>query len=246
MSMYKLLLTLLISSWVSCVFGQRPKELMYFFNKSDRWCMNSITLSSDSVYFYSGSCESDAALAKGKWRIDSNRLTLSNFDRKDAWPAATVTAKEFYAADSVHFTITDYFGKPYRNLLMVFFDSTGKEDEVYADSNGCIIIPKDRCFVYDFNYRKSMDNRGVDSLSYTVKPHMNDIAITIDYPGYANLEHEIRTIDFEHLEFIINEGMLYDETGKVVYDNKYLSAVPEQKPISKPAKTTEHNAPAHE
>jgi len=61
-----------------------------------------------------------------------------------------------------------------------------------------------------------------DSIAGVVRPGMNDIAITIDYPASTRLGYEVHPIDFEHLEFVISDGMLYDETGKVVYDNKYF------------------------
>ena len=69
--------------------------------------MNSITVSSDSVYFYAGSCENEVALAKGKWHMNGDTLVLANFDRKDAWPHAVVSSVADASDDSIHLNITD-------------------------------------------------------------------------------------------------------------------------------------------
>lgn|GEM_PF-1834961 len=240
MPIIRFVFTFFFSLIISFAFAQRPSEVMYFFNKTDRACINNITLSSDSIYFYTGICEDDAAVAKGKWKINNDTLTLTNFDRKDCWPHYAVTAKEYTSPDSVHVSITDYFGKPFHDMRITFFDSAGKEYYEFADSNGLITLPRDHAVNYYFtlmNADSAMHK--ADSLAGVVKQGMNDIAIVIDYPSSTRLGYELHPIDFERLTFIISDGMLYDETGKVVYDNRYfIEGITPVKPDQKAAPKT--------
>ena len=236
---------LAICMFFTAAAGDKPHEAMYFFNKSDRWCMNSITVSSDSVYFYAGSCENEVALAKGKWHMNGDTLVLANFDRKDAWPHTVVSSVADASDDSIHLNITDYFNAPYTNIPLTVFDSAGKENYCFADTNGNITLPKGAWTAFALNYKLHSASQGTDSVFYNFADYKTSISINIDYPNSAALDREAVTIDFEHLEFIVKDGMLYDETGKAIYDNKYLSDVPELKPISKPGKPIPNSVPAH-
>jgi len=205
--------------------AQQPHSLHYFFNRDTVGnCVRAITLSDDSVYFYSGVCETDVAIAKGKWVIDSDRLVLSNFDRTDSWPACKVSSKPFYAPDSVHFTVTDYFGKPFAGMRLLVSDSAGNAGYAYTDSAGCITLGKAQCVGYCFKYLlDEAEARNKEENGFTVTAGQNDITINIAFPAMADLGYGARVIDFEHLEFTIKEGVLTDDTGKPIYNNHYFT-----------------------
>ena len=214
----------------------QPHPIHYFFNRDTTGnCVRAITLSDDSVYFYAGVCETDVAIAKGKWTMDSGRLILSNFDRADSWPACKVNTRPFYTADSVHFSITDYFGRRFAGMRLLISDSAGNADYTYTDSAGCITLARAQCTGYCFKYLlDEAEARNREENGFTVTDGHNDISINIAFPAMADLSYGARVIDFEHLEFMVKEGVLTDENGKAIYDNHYFTEP--GKPVTPPAK----------
>ena len=129
------------------VFGQKKPEVYKdFWNNEDKFIINHLVLSSDSLFFNLGSCECGKEFyGKGKWRMKGNTLYLYGFDSTKAYPNSSVKVINGGPGDSVIISAYDYFSKPMKGLMLgLIYNDTTKFETSYefVDSSGTLIVSK--------------------------------------------------------------------------------------------------------
>lgn len=138
--------------------AQKPPQLKkWFWRDNGFYSIDHLTLSSDSIFFYSSYCECGRVfVSKGTWKIKGNSLYLNGWDSTKAYPKPKL---EFIKGESEYVTIIvkDYFQKPFDGISLELIprgDSTNANAVmIFADSLGKFTISKTEYAAFYFVYQ---------------------------------------------------------------------------------------------
>ena len=199
---------------IKTAYAQKyPKEYMSFIDHRDRWFINNIILSDDSVFFYLGCGENNTYLSKGKWTIKEGKLILNGFDSSIIFPKAKMEFSAYKSKDSVHILVLDYFDNPAFDAQIDVYGIDGKMQPFFPDSAGNIYLSRDQCVTFGLDYElRQADNP--QNINYSISTKTNKIIIYLDYP--IGLYNELFARNFKAV-FDLKDGRLYRD-GNLVYD----------------------------
>ena len=214
------IITLLFSD---AVFGQeKPEVYKSFWNNNDKFIINHLVLSSDSLFFSLSSCECGKEFyGKGTWRMKGNTLYLYGFDSTKAYPNSSVKLINGEPSDSVIITAYDYFNNPMKDLILgLIYNDTTKFETSYefADSLGRIMVSKNKFGGFYLLYEARGENIWIKDKNpyYTFEKKTNEVIINIDF-AQAALDRQPVPFNFGIQKLKIKQGNLYSESGKLIY-----------------------------
>ena len=218
-------LIVLLSIFLSLnTFAQKPKLLKWYINDQGfPFGYDHLTLSSDSIFFYTASTENGCYLAKGNWKIKKNKLYLNSWDSIRAYPKLHIDFIKGSDTNNVIIKSFDYFGDPITGLSLGLIKHNQRDisnaEIVFADSLGQFLLSKLEVegffLIYQF-YNSSAFKYDSSIQSYKLEPYITQINIDIQPAAAGALDRGIYLINLGNGIFDIREDGLYSK-GKRIY-----------------------------
>ncbi|NNV54738.1 hypothetical protein [Limnovirga soli] len=189
------------------------------FKKADGFVSSYILICSDTTFFAAFANCNEAEITKGRWKKSKDKIRLL----PDSEDNITIKPTIVYDANSndsfITFHVSDYFQKPFENYEIVFFDDQMKENEMVANENGILRIPKKKYAAYllrdEYNAMK-IGSYLVNNVHFLWNG-LSDVRVKLNYP-IEILTNRPSTIPFAYKgdTFIISSNQLSSTTSKFV------------------------------
>lgn len=217
-SLILLILVLAFCGNLGLLAQSKPRIVRQFSNQM-HFSGELLTLSSDSVFFYTMSCEcNEIEYAKGKWEYKNGFMILRGFSNKESFPKSTITeTRESSPQDSVWITATDYFGNamPVPDLELIRVLKKGGSEYEKTWTKDSLVLSKAEYAGFHLVYKLSGAPFYVDDFSYRYlfNPFVSKINIQIDYPKTTLFWGAPQQDEFGIRTYLLKPSGLFDSTG---------------------------------
>jgi hypothetical protein len=197
--------------------GQTRPQLIkwYYWDRGFTLGIEHLTLSSDSIFFFSISAESGAYISKGTYKIKRNKLYLNSFDSTRTYPNFKMEFIKGDSANDVTIFAKDYFNNPFEGLSVrpisrkdsSFYNSS----PIFADSLGQIIISKEENWSFYFLYQfDNSDAFLIDKSiqNYLLEKEVKQINVYIDFASSGGLDRGIKFMTLGNNIYKVKRGGL--------------------------------------
>jgi hypothetical protein len=220
----KRLLPLFLLFFATIAFAQqRPIVYKTYLNNQNKFIIDNLILSSDSLFFFYTSCECGKEYyGKGKWHIKRNKLYLDGFDSTKAFPNATVDKIDAdEPTDSVTIKAFDYFGKPTKNFVVeLIYKNTSSFQSMpqFADKTGNLTVSKKEYSGFFLIY-ETQDETGLlrkNDYHYRFDENTKEIIVHFDFAA-AGFDRKPIPTNYGRKTFIIGNRKLLGKRGKTAF-----------------------------
>ncbi|MGZ3853209.1 MAG: hypothetical protein ACXVBX_10500, partial [Flavisolibacter sp.] len=164
--------------------------------------VQTLTLSSDGIFYYSVSVESRAFVAKGNWKIKGDRMFLTTWSRQNSYPRLKIDFVKQSDTGKVLLSAKDAFQQPFRNLGVALIRKGSNGDfpnYTYLDSTGKLTIDKNEYSTFYLLYQYGdSEAKEFDSTVqyYSFGPEVHQIKLYVDFDGSAPLNRGVVLFDY--------------------------------------------------
>ncbi len=202
---------------------QRPVVYKSYLNNQNKFIIDNLILSSDSLFFFYTSCECGKEYyGKGKWHIERNKLYLDGFDSTKAFPNATVdNINADNPVDSVTIKAFDYFDKPMKSFMVELIYKNASSFQAipqFADKTGRLTVSK-KDFSGFFLIYEAQDETGLlrkNDYHYGFEENTKEVIVHFDFAA-AGFDRQPIPTNYGHKTFIIGTKALLARGGKTAF-----------------------------